>query len=79
MTAKWRGDRNRMSVSLVSAELQVFTNYGLHRRDFYSLVICDRKLLGAAAGNAKYAWKRKRVTARPTASSLSCTASSSTC
>ena len=65
-----------MSVSLVSAELQVFTNYGLHYRDFYSLVICDRKLLGAAAGNAKYAWKRKCVTA--TASSVARTASSST-
>ena len=34
MTLTGRGDGNRMSVSLVSAELQVFTNYGLHYRDF---------------------------------------------
>ena len=27
MNSKWRSDRNRMSVSLVKAELQVFTNY----------------------------------------------------
>ena len=64
-----------MSVSLVSAELQVFNNYGLHGRYFYSLVICDRKLLGAAAGNTKYAWKTKCVTA--TAGSVARTARSS--
>jgi hypothetical protein len=63
MASKWRTDRNRMSVSLVSAELQVFTNYGLDCRDFYSFVINDRKVLDAAAGNAKYVWKKKRVAA----------------
>ena len=63
MTSTWQTDRNRMSVSLVSAEFQVFTNYGLDCRDFYSFVINGRKILDAAAGNVKYAWKKKRVTA----------------
>jgi hypothetical protein len=63
MNSKWRGDRNRMSVSLVKAELQVFTNYELPCRDFYSRVICDQKLLAAAAGNAKYTWKKRAATA----------------
>ena len=70
MTVKWRSDRNRMSVPLVSAELQFFTNYGLDCRDFHSFVICDQKVLDAAAGNMKYAWKKRAaaVTAAVTAS-----------
>lgn len=64
MNAKWRSDRNRMSVSLVEAELQVFTNYDLLCRDFYSWVICDQKLLDAAAGNAKYTWKKRAANAK---------------
>lgn len=63
MNSKWRSDRNRLSVSTVAAELQVFTNYDVDCRDFYSLVICDQRLLDAAASNSKYTWKKRVATA----------------
>ena len=59
MNAKWRSDRNRMTVNLVKAELQVFANYEATCKTFYAQVIADQKLLDAAAGNAKYVWKKK--------------------
>lgn len=73
MNSKWRSDRNRMSVSLVKAELQVFTNYNFDCRDFYSFVIRNQKLLDAAAGNRKYTWKKKLVAvAAPASTSTHC-------
>jgi hypothetical protein len=63
MNSKWQRDKNRMSVALVKAELLVFTNYDLDCREFYSFVIGDRNILDAAAGNAKYDWKKRAVTA----------------
>jgi len=36
--SKWRCNRNRTSVSLVKSELQVFVNYDVDCRDFYSLL-----------------------------------------
>jgi len=71
MNSKWRSDRNRTSVSLVKAELQVFTNYNFDCRDFYSFVICNQKLLDAAAGNSKYTWKKKRAAVAAPASTRS--------
>jgi hypothetical protein len=52
-----------MSVSLVKAELQVFTNYDADCREFHSLVVDDEKLLNAAAGNTKYVWKKRASSA----------------
>ena len=59
MNAKWRDDRNRMSVELVKAELQVFANFTQDCQNFYSLVIGDQKLLDTAASNTKYKFKAK--------------------
>jgi len=59
MNSKWTCDRNRMSVALVKAELQVFANYTYDCREFYAFAIDDRRLLDAAATNSKYHWKNK--------------------
>jgi len=61
MNAKWRDDRNRMSIELVKAELQVIVNFTDDCRSFQSFVASDRSLFDAAANNAKYKWKTKSV------------------
>jgi len=61
MNAKWRDDRNRMSIELVKAELQVFASFTDDICSFHSFVASDRSLLDAAASNAKYKWKTKSV------------------
>jgi len=48
MNAKWRDDRNRMSIELVKAELLVFANFTDDYRSFHSFVASDRSLLDAA-------------------------------
>lgn len=57
MNAKWRADRNKMTVGLVKAELQVFTNYNVDCRSFHSFALADKKMLAAAASNEKYTGK----------------------
>jgi hypothetical protein len=64
MNAKWRGDRNRMLVSLVKSELQTFINYDLDCRRFYAFALAEPKLLQAAASNEKYVWKNKAKKAK---------------
>ena len=59
MNAKWRGDRNRLLVSLVKSELQTFINYDLDCRRFYAFALAEPKLLQAAASNEKNVWKNK--------------------
>ena len=58
MNAKWRDDRNRMSISLVKSELQTFINYDFDCRCFYDYALADQKLLDAAASDKKYTWKK---------------------
>ena len=58
MNAKWRDDRNRMSISLVKSELQTFINYNFNCRGFYDYALADQKLLDAAASDKKYIWKK---------------------
>ena len=60
MNAKWHDDRNRMSIELVKAELQVFANFTDDCRSFHFFVASDQSLLDAAV-NAKYKWKTKSV------------------
>ena len=55
MNAKWSAARNRMTVGLVKAELQVFVNYNMDYRAFHASVLSDSRLLDAAASNPKYA------------------------
>jgi hypothetical protein len=64
MNAKWRGDRNRMLVSLVKSELRTFINYDLDCRRFYSFALAEPKLLQAAASNEKYVYKNKAKKAK---------------
>ena len=49
MNAKWCDDRNRMSIELVKAELQVFANFNDDCHSFHSFVASDQSLLDAAA------------------------------
>ena len=58
MNAKWRDDRNRMSISLVKSELQTFINCNFNCRGFYDYALADQKLLDAAASDKKYIWKK---------------------
>jgi hypothetical protein len=58
MNAKWRGDRNRISISLIKSELQTFVNYDFDCRRFYDFALADQKLLDAAASDSKYKWKK---------------------
>lgn len=60
MNAKCRPDRNRMSVSLIKSELQVFTNFDLKCSEFYASALTNQKLLDAAASNTKYTWKKTK-------------------
>ena len=58
MNAKWRADRNRASVELIKAELQVSLNIQMKCREFYDYALADRKLLAAAASGQKYYWRK---------------------
>jgi len=60
MNAKCRQERNRMAVSLIKSELQVYTNYTFSCHEFHSFVLSDQKLIDAAARNDKYKWKHRR-------------------
>jgi hypothetical protein len=62
MNAKWRDDRNRMSMVLVTAELQVYRNYTFYCCFFYKFALQNHKLLEAAGSNDKYTWKNKPKT-----------------
>jgi hypothetical protein len=63
MNAKWRDDRNRMSVSLVKSELQTFVNYNFDCRSFYDFALGDARLLDATASNV---WKQQRIKTQST-------------
>ncbi|CAF4653234.1 unnamed protein product [Rotaria socialis] len=53
--------RNRMSVDLVSAELQIRRNSSLSCTDMHQYLLSDKELLGAISCNNKYAFKKQRV------------------
>ncbi|CAM4985979.1 unnamed protein product [Rotaria socialis] len=53
--------RNRMSVDLVSAELQIRRNSSLSCTDMHQYLLSDKELLGAISSNNKYAFKKQRV------------------
>lgn len=54
MNTKWRSERNRATVELVCAELQVSVNFSQSCTEFYDFALKDQKLLDAAASNKKY-------------------------
>ena len=62
MNSKWRSDRNRATVGLIKAELQVFVNFDHKCGEFYDFVVKEEKLLAAAATNSKYATQAKSST-----------------
>jgi hypothetical protein len=59
MNAKQRDDRNRMSMVLVTAKLQIYQNYTFDCRSFYKFALQNQKLLEAAGSNDKYTWKKQ--------------------
>jgi len=60
MNAKWREDRNRMTVSMVKSELQTYLNYDYNCRGFYEFALGEQGLLDAAASDKKYTWKKAK-------------------
>jgi hypothetical protein len=54
MNPKWRSDRNRGTVELVSVELQTSVNFSQSCKEFYDFVLKDPKLQDAAASNKKH-------------------------
>lgn len=50
-------ERNRMSISLVKAELQVLTNFDFTCKNFYDFVMKNRQILDAARKQNKYKFK----------------------
>ena len=59
MSAKWRADRNRVSVALIKSEFQVYLNFGLACSEFNDYALADSALLAAAPSGKKYYWRRK--------------------
>jgi hypothetical protein len=55
----WSDKRNRMSVGLVKAELQVRLNFKLSCLEFKAFIEGQHGLLKAAKGDAKYTWKNR--------------------
>jgi len=60
MNTKWRSERNRATVELVSAELQVSVNFSKSCTEFYDFVLKDQKVLDAAASSQKYGYVSKK-------------------
>ena len=60
MNTKWRSERNRATVELVSAEFQVSVNFSKSCNDFYGFVVKDQKVLDAAARSQIYGYVIKK-------------------
>lgn len=58
INAEWRADRNRASVKLIKAELQVSLNFQIKYHEFYEYALADHKLLNA--GGQKYYWREAK-------------------
>lgn len=59
MEDAWSDKRNRMSVGLVKAELQVRLNFKVSCLEFKALIEGQHGLLKAAKGDAEYTWKNR--------------------
>lgn len=55
----WSDERNRMSVGLVKAELQVRLNFKVSCLEIKAFIEGQHGLLKAAKGDAKYTWKNR--------------------
>lgn len=55
----WSDKRNRMSVGLVKAELQVRLNFKLSCLEFKAFIKGQLGLLQAAKKDKKYTWKKR--------------------
>ncbi|KAJ8913403.1 hypothetical protein NQ315_008796, partial [Exocentrus adspersus] len=58
-TNTWSENRNRLLVEHVKAELQIKVNYTQNCREFYNLVLSNKKLLQAVKSQNKYSFKNK--------------------
>uniref|UniRef100_A0A8C4Y930 HAT C-terminal dimerisation domain-containing protein n=2 Tax=Gopherus TaxID=38771 RepID=A0A8C4Y930_9SAUR len=67
MTQLWSKERNRLSESVVKAELQVQLNYSMSCTDFYEYVKKSPELLKAARSQLKYRFKKKNSEQRHSA------------
>jgi len=54
MAMAWTDQRNRCSVELIKAEIQIKTNFGYSCIELYSRVMKNKALLEAARSNKKY-------------------------
>ena len=59
MEDAWSDKRNRLSVTMVKAELQVRFNFKIPCPEFKMLFEEQRSLIAAAKGNTKYKWKTR--------------------
>ena len=59
MEDAWSDKRNRLSVTMVKAELQVRLNSKISYPEFKTFVEEQRSLIAAAKGNTKYKWKTR--------------------
>ena len=59
MKDAWSDKRNRLSVTMVKAELQVRLNFKIPCPEFKTSVEEQRSLIAAAKVNTKYKWKTR--------------------